>query len=137
MNVTTENLTAEAIETMADYGGSVIEKTRVGFKSANGIALGAAAGAGFVVFLMMIGSPKLPTAIFCSIVGSSMVFCGMVLLLFYKRAAPVTIITQKPMYFAAAFAAMVVFGVAAQLLLYPPKRKKVESKTEESDGEKK
>ena len=67
---------------------------------------------------------KLISAVCCAVLGTTLNFTGMILLLFYKGAEPVTGIGKRSLFFLAVFAVMVVLGTAVQLILCPPKRKK-------------
>lgn len=59
-----------------------------------------------------------PTAaLYFSAVGTILVFAGMILLLFNKGVMPVSRICRRPSVYSAVFAAMVVFGMAEQLIL--------------------
>ena len=59
------------------------------------------------------------SALCCAVLGTILIFAGMVLLLMYKGAMPVTVIDQKASLFAAVFGAMVAFGTIEQLVLCP------------------
>ena len=59
-----------------------------------------------------------PTAALCfSVIGTILIFAGMILLLVYKGAAPVGLISSRPVTYAGVFAAMALFGTLEQLLL--------------------
>ncbi len=59
-----------------------------------------------------------PTAALCfSVAGTILVFAGMILLLLYKGAAPVSRISSQPLIYAGTFAAMALFGTVEQLML--------------------
>jgi hypothetical protein len=60
---------------------------------------------------------RLVPALCFSVIGTTFVFAGMILLLLYKQAAPVSRISGQPLAYAGAFAAMTVFGTAEQVLL--------------------
>jgi hypothetical protein len=58
------------------------------------------------------------TAALCfSVAGTILVFAGMIMLLVYKGAAPVSQISSRPVMYAGVFAAMALFGTVEQLLL--------------------
>ena len=84
--------------------------------------LPAMAGAGFAVILgriLVIGSGfwRFISALCCAVLGTTLVFAGMVLLLLYKGALPVDAISRKQPFYAAVFIAMIVFGTIEQFLL--------------------
>ena len=60
---------------------------------------------------------RLAMALCCSVLGTILIFAGMILLLLYKGAVPVSIICSKSSYYATAFIAMTAFGTIEQLLL--------------------
>ena len=64
---------------------------------------------------------KITVAASCSLMGTLLVFYGMILLLMYKGATPLTIIYMKAQYYGIATAVMVVVGIAVQLMLCPSK----------------
>lgn len=59
---------------------------------------------------------RLASALCCSVLGTTLIFAGMILLLLYKGALPVNIICSKSSYYATAFIAMIAFGTSEQLL---------------------
>lgn len=67
---------------------------------------------------------RLTSALCCAVLGTMLVFAGMILLLLYKGAAPVSYISGRGLFFAAVFGAMTAFGTIEQLLFcrLPEKR---------------
>jgi len=62
---------------------------------------------------------RLTSALCCATLGTLLVFAGMILLLLYKGAMPVTGIYRRASLYAAVFIAMAAFGTIEQLLLCP------------------
>jgi hypothetical protein len=62
---------------------------------------------------------NLTSALCSAVLGALLIFAGMVLLLLYKGAMPVTVIDQKAPFFAAVFGVMIAFGTIEQLVLCP------------------
>lgn len=60
---------------------------------------------------------RLASALCFSFLGTVLIFAGMILLLLYKGAVPVRIISSKQSYYAIVFVVMVAFGTLEQLLL--------------------
>jgi len=60
---------------------------------------------------------RLASALCCSVLGTVLIFAGMILLLLHKGAVPVSIICSKSSYYATTFIAMIAFGMIEQLLL--------------------
>ena len=63
------------------------------------------------------------TALFFSVMGTIVVFLGMILLLSYKGTESVSYIRGKPLISAAVFLAMATFGTIVQLLLFKSSKK--------------
>ena len=63
------------------------------------------------------------TALFFSVLGTIVIFLGMILLLSYKGTEPVSHISSKPFISAAVFLAMAAFGTVVQLLLCKKSKK--------------
>jgi len=59
---------------------------------------------------------NLASALCCSVIGTVLIFTGMILLLLNKGSMPVSIISSKSSFYAGVFAAMMVFGTTEQLL---------------------
>lgn len=69
-----------------------------------------ALGAGFI-FRQLVG------AIGCSIFGTGMIFFGMITLLLYKGSQPLSSIYNRPAFYAAVAACMIIFGSVAGFML--------------------
>jgi len=80
----------------------------------------------------------LAMALCCSVLGTILIFAGMILLLLHKGAVPVSIICSKSSYYATAFIAMIAFGTIEQLLLckhpktHSARRRRIGKNKEES-----
>jgi len=81
------------------------------------VKLAIPAGVSLISFAVGLYLRRLGCAFCFSSIGAAMVFGGMVWLLLYKGAAPVSAICAKPAFYGIVFAAMVLFGTAGQLLL--------------------
>jgi hypothetical protein len=69
--------------------------------------------------------PRLFIAAVSSMLGSVIIFAGMIMLLFYKGSRPISCIVERSSFFISAFAAMIIFGTLVQLILSPPAKSKV------------
>jgi hypothetical protein len=78
-------------------------------------AIMAAAAAITLVFGIVLW--RLVSALFFSVLGTIVIFLGMILLLSYKGTEPISHIRSKPFISAAVFASMIAFGTIVQLLL--------------------
>lgn len=75
---------------------------------------------------------RVTSALYCSALGTLLVFAGMVLMLLYKGAEPVSRIGTNRSFYATVFGAMTAFGTIEQLLLCASGAKK-EKKEEDKD----
>lgn len=66
---------------------------------------------------------RLTTALCCATLGTLLVFAGMILLLLYKGAEPISSISRRTSFYAAVFIVMIVLGMIEQLLLCKPARR--------------
>jgi len=82
---------------------------------------------------------RLTMALCCSILGTLLIFAGMILLLLYKGAVPVSSICSKPSFYVTVFIAMTAFGTIEQLLLckrpktHPARKRPISKDKEEPD----
>ncbi len=94
--------------------------------------------AGLVIAVGGFLKGKIFAAVSCSLMGTLLVFYGMILLLMYKGAAPLTIINMKTQYYGIAAAVMAIVGTAVQLMLCPSKLRMPKVKVEEiAEGDEK
>jgi len=84
---------------------------------------------------------RFTSALFFSVLGTMILFFGMILLLLYKGSEPVSQIRGKPLIYGAVFLAMAGFGTIEQLLLCKGSKKKkvteIEPDEENDKGKKK
>ncbi|MCD6394348.1 MAG: hypothetical protein J7M40_12670 [Planctomycetes bacterium] len=78
--------------------------------------------------------PRFVAAITCASLGAVLIFVGMILVLLYKGARPLTGMYQMPAFFGIVVVAMVAFGACVQLLLCPGRTKKPQGESETSGG---
>jgi hypothetical protein len=99
---------------------------------------GWAAMAGSGVLLLVIGVlfRRLISALCYAVIGTMLIFTGMISLVLYKGSMPISIIRDKFLYYAAVFGFMVVFGTFVQLLLGPSLEKKVKKGKQPKKGKK-
>jgi len=67
------------------------------------------------------------SALILSVLGTAVIFAGMIMLLIYKGSQPVTYIIQKQYFFGSVFAIMAVFGTIEQLLLCKQAKKSLKN----------
>ncbi len=73
----------------------------------------------FVVIFLAAGfyQRRLTSALCCAALGTILIFAGMILLLLYKGAAPISRICRNQLFYQGIFGIMTAFGTAEQLLL--------------------
>jgi hypothetical protein len=76
---------------------------------------------------------RLTSAWFYAILGTLLIFAGMILLLLYKGAMPISRITDNQPFYAAVFVAMAAFGTIVQLLFCHSGVKKAVTKKDNSE----
>ena len=79
---------------------------------------------------------RLTSALCCATLGTLLIFAGMILLLLYKGAAPISRIYSRTPFYAAVFVAMVALGTMGQLLLCQRAEEKLTRKKETNKGKK-
>jgi hypothetical protein len=77
---------------------------------------------------------RLIPALCFSVLGTGLVFFGMILLLVYKGAAPLSRISRQPLTYAGVFAVMTVFGTVEQVLLCRGAKTQGEGKKKAAPG---
>lgn len=73
---------------------------------------------------------RLTSALCCAVLGTMLIFAGMIFLLLYKGSVPISIICDKSLFFAGVFGAMIAFGAVVQLLLCTRLEKSAKRKKE-------
>lgn len=79
----------------------------------------------------------LASALCCAAMGTILIFAGMILLLLYKGAAPISYIIGKQSFYIAVLIAMTAFGTIEQLLLCQRAKKQLIRKKGANKGGKK
>jgi signal transduction histidine kinase len=85
---------------------------------------------------------RITSALCCALFGTALLFAGMILLLLYKGALPITDMSNRTLFYVALFVAMTAFGTFEQLMLCPAaktvaKKKQQQEREEEASGRKK
>ncbi len=78
---------------------------------------------------------RLTSALCYAALGTVLIFAGMILLLIYKGAEPVSYISRRQSFCVAVFAAMIAFGTIEQLLLCKPAKRPLTTKKETSKSD--
>lgn len=112
----------EWVQEKIQQGKQIIKDTIAGIPPARKQIAGIVALAVCVIGLF---SWRLVCAAACSVIGTTLIFCGMTVLLLYKGAEPVKEMMQRQQIIALAVMGMIVAGVLIQLVLCPAKAKKI------------
>ncbi len=111
---------------ITDY---LAERTKALYAQFSLLHWAAVIGLGFLAAILSTYFGSIVSALCCATLGTVFNFAGMILLLFYKGAEPVSRIGRRSFFFAAVFAVMIGIGTAVQLLLFLPRRIKSEPGT--------
>jgi hypothetical protein len=128
-------LIEESIESAKIQLAFFAEKIGQAIKRVSAKAFMISAVAGLAVVIVGYFAPQFIAALTCSVFGTGIIFVGMILLLLYKGAQPITHIYGKANVYNTVVLAMAVFGTAVQLLLCSARDRKLAVKRG-SDGEK-
>ncbi len=94
--------------------------------------------AGVIVIFIIVGFfiLHLASALCCSALGTVLIFAGMILLLLYKGAEPISAICQRGYFYLCVFVGMIVFGTVEQMLVCRPRTgKKVAKEQAAKEGQ--
>jgi hypothetical protein len=109
----------DAIKITAAMAGYFIGRAKRAVFSAGAVVYGGAAIAAVVIVFFSLITPRLFIAAVSAIIGSAVIFAGMIILLFYKGSEPISLITARAQFYGLVFGAMTAFGIIVQLLLSP------------------
>jgi hypothetical protein len=93
----------------------------------------AVVGLGLLAAILAVNFSKAAGALCCATLGTTLNFTGMVLLLLYKGAEPITRIGSKSIFFASVFTVMIAVGTAVQLFFCASRLKKIPAKSENEE----
>jgi hypothetical protein len=115
----------DSIEIADGYANDFVAETRRIFSKMPGYSR--AIIIAMVVFFTATGffRQRLTAAFCCATLGSMLIFAGMIMMLLYKGAAPVSRICQNQVFSQSIFGIMTGFGLAMQLLLCQRIREKL------------
>ncbi len=104
--------------------GQIGNAVRRGARSPEGLAFALIGGLVIVAFGFFL--PRFMVSAVFSVVGTALIFIGMLLVLLYKGARPISHVYERAALYNTVILVMIVFGTAAELLLCPRKNKKPE-----------
>jgi len=93
------------------------------------------AALGGIVILGGFYAERLTSALCCSVLGTVLIFSGMILLLLYKGTTVISYIFERPLFYAGVSLAMISFGTIEQLVLCKVPGHKVTSKKQQANLE--
>ncbi len=104
------------------YSGRIGSAVRDGAGSPEGLTFALVGG----VAVAALGSflPRFTVSAVSSALGTGLIFVGMVLILFYKGARPISHVYERAWIYNTVIVVMIVFGTAVELLLCSSKNKK-------------
>ena len=119
----------KAMQAQLVFFGQVISQA-VKEVSLEGLVVSAVVGV--MVVLVGLFAPQLVAALTCGMLGTGFIAVGMILLLLYKGACPISHIYERVGIYSKAAILMIVFGSAVQMLLCSARDKKLALKRQES-----
>jgi len=98
-----------------------IDKAKTSLGSCKTGCYASAGFAAIIVAILAMAMPRVYISIISAVIGSAVIFVGMIMLLFNKGSAPISLIASRAGFFAVVFAVMVIFGSIVQILLSRPR----------------
>jgi hypothetical protein len=107
----------ESLEVTRVYGLDAADRVRAGAYALAPTRWAILAAAGFGLLIVKLYFERLATATACAVLGTVLVFSGLVLLLIYKGSAPVAHIEPQGSSYGLVLLGMAVFGTLEQLVV--------------------
>lgn len=127
-----------ALEITTKTATYFVDRTQKAITSAGVVSYAGTGLAAVIVVFAALTVSRLYITVFSSLIGSAIIFTGMIILLFYKGSRPINYIAERPLFYAMVFAAMIIFGTVTQLILSPPAAKQIKTDSpDKENGEKK
>jgi hypothetical protein len=104
-------LRAHALD-MADYAKAVARHLRL-------VDLAVSVAVGLMLLALGLFLPRLAGAMTCSMLGSSLIFAGLIVLLIFKGSGPIGLIQPQGAFYGLVLLGMATFGTVEQLVLCP------------------
>jgi hypothetical protein len=108
---------SDSLEVTRAYGLDAAERVRVGARTLVPTYWAMLAGVGLGLLLLRLYFDRLATAATCSVLGTILIFSGLVLLLMFKGSAPVAHIEPQGSSYGLVLLGMAVFGTLEQLVV--------------------
>lgn len=116
--------TSEAIIILSRAVDYLVERMTAIYAQFSLLYWAAVVGGGLLAAILAVYFSGAAGAFCCATLGTSLNFAGMILLLLYKGAEPVSRIGRRSLFFAVVFVVMIGLGTAVQLILRMPRRRK-------------
>lgn len=104
------------------YSGQIGKTARKGARSPQGVAFALIAALAVVAFGFFL--PRVTVSAVFSVLGTGLIFIGMLIVLLYKGARPISHVYERAALYNTVILVMIVFGTAVELLLCSRKNKK-------------
>ncbi|MBN1125733.1 MAG: hypothetical protein JXA82_12050 [Sedimentisphaerales bacterium] len=122
--------TLRLLEQQTQYAGDQIGQAARDM-NITGIAL--AVGAGILIAGIGAFFPRLIGAVSCSLLGTNLIFMGMISVLLYKGARPLTSMYENGSFYGLVFAGMIAFGTILSLVFSPGRKDHSKDKSQEGE----
>jgi hypothetical protein len=114
---TEEYTVPESLEVTRAYWFDAAERVRAGIYALAPTRWAILAAVGFGLLVLKLYFERLATAATCSVLGTVLIFSGLVLLLIFKGSAPVAHIEEQAVSYGLVLLGMALFGTVEQLLV--------------------
>jgi hypothetical protein len=114
---TEEYTVPESLEVTRAYWFDAAERVRVGVYALAPTRWAILAAVGFALLVLKLYFERLATALTCSLLGTVLIFSGLVLLLIFKGSAPVAHVEQQGVSYGLVLLGMALFGTVEQLFV--------------------
>jgi len=116
--------TRESLDVVQMYALDIIDRVRTVTRGLPSVDLAIVAGVGVGLLVLGLLLARLAGALTCSVLGTGLVFAGLLLLLIYKGSTPIARMERQGPFLGLVLLGMIAFGTLEHLLLCPaPGRK--------------
>ncbi|MCD4831863.1 MAG: hypothetical protein K8R02_08700 [Anaerohalosphaeraceae bacterium] len=133
-HATTETIASPmAVEITIEMARYFVENSKKGLTLCGSGSFACAGFAAIIMTVIAMATARLFISLMSSAIGTTIIFVGMTMLLFYKGSAPITLISQRPTLYSVVFLVMIIFGAVVQLVLSPPSHKTIKTHKKNKD----
>jgi hypothetical protein len=116
------------------FAFDVVGRSRAAAGEMGTAGLAAIGAAGLVLLVLGFVLPRLAGTLFCSVLGTMLIFAGLIVLLIFKGSAPITLIEKQGALYGVVLFGMAAFGAVEQLALCPAPRRGKKSRSAGRSG---